>query len=241
VDGRVALVTGGARGIGLAVCGLLAAEGMTVLLTARDPARAAEAAAALSAGGADVRPIALDVTDDESVADAAEAVRRDPGRLDVLVNNAASFADWGETASSADLDAARGVMETSLWGSWRVAQAFLPLLREGERPRLVNVSSGGGSHGDPQFGLTTGGGAAAGYGVAKAAVNALTACLAAELAGTPVIVNAVDPGLTATAPGMEEMGARPVMDGAASVAWAALLPDDGPRGGFFRDGSPLPW
>ena len=107
MDGRVALVTGGARGIGLAVCGLLAAE----------------AAAALSAGGADVRPIALDVTDDESVADAAGAVRRDPGRLDVLVNNAASFADWGETASSADLDAARGVMETSLWGSWRVGRA----------------------------------------------------------------------------------------------------------------------
>ena len=157
------------------------------------------------------------------------------------MNNAASFADWGETASSADLDAARRVMETSLWGSWRVAQAFLPLLREGERPRLVNVSSGGGSHGDPQFGLTTRGGAATGYGVAKAAVNALTACLAAELAGTPVIVNAVDPGLTATAPGMEEMGARPIMEGAASVAWAALLPDDGPRGGFFRDGSPLPW
>jgi len=241
VDGRTALVTGGARGIGLEVCRILAAEGMTVLLTARDAGRAAAAAAALAADGADVRPLALDVTDDASVAAAAAAVRADPGRLDVLVNNAASFADWTETASTADLAGARGVMETSLWGSWRVAQAFLPLLRDSPRPRLVNVSSGGGSHGDPQFGLTTRGGAASGYGVAKAAVNALTACLAAELAGTPVIVNAVDPGLTATAPGMEEMGARPVAEGAASVAWAALLPDDGPRGGFFRDAAPLPW
>ncbi len=236
----MALVTGGARGIGLEVCRILAAEGMTVLLTARDAARAADAAASLSGDG-DVRPLALDVTDDASVAAAVVAVRADPGRLDVLVNNAASFADWTETASTADLDAARAVMETSLWGTWRVTNALLPLLRESPRPRVVNVSSGGGSHGDPVFGLTTRAGAATGYGVAKAAVNALTASLAAELAGTPVIVNAVDPGLTATAPGMEEMGARPVAEGAASVAWAALLPDDGPRGGFFRDGAPLPW
>jgi NAD(P)-dependent dehydrogenase (short-subunit alcohol dehydrogenase family) len=103
------------------------------------------------------------------------------------------------------------------------------------------VSSGGGSHADDQFGLTRRGGAAASYGISKAAVNALTATLAAELAGTPIIVNAVCPGLTATWPGAEQMGARPVADGAASVLWAAMLPDDGPRGGLFRDGEPLGW
>ena len=84
-------------------------------------------------------------------------------------------------------------------------------------------------------------GAAATYGISKAAVNALTATLAAELADTPILVNAVCPGLTATWQGAEQMGARPVADGAAAVVWAATLPDDGPRGGFFRDGAPLGW
>ena len=75
----------------------------------------------------------------------------------------------------------------------------------------------------------------------KAAVNALTSKLAAELEGTGILVNSVDPGLTATAPGMEEMGARPIPAGASSVAWAATLPDDGPSGSFFRDGEPMAW
>jgi NAD(P)-dependent dehydrogenase (short-subunit alcohol dehydrogenase family) len=107
--------------------------------------------------------------------------------------------------------------------------------------RIVNVASGGDSHGDPQFGLATPGGTAASYGISKAAVNALTSKLAAELDGTGVLVNSVAPGLTATAPGMEEMGARPIPEGATSVVWAATIPDDGPSGGFFRDGEPMPW
>ena len=107
--------------------------------------------------------------------------------------------------------------------------------------RIVSVASGGDSHGDPQFGLATPGGTAASYGISKAAVNALTSKLAAELDGTGVLVNSVDPGLTATAPGMEEMGARPIPEGATSVVWAATIPDDGPSGGFFRDGEPMPW
>jgi NAD(P)-dependent dehydrogenase (short-subunit alcohol dehydrogenase family) len=98
------------------------------------------------------------------------------------------------------------------------------------------VASGAGSHGDPVFGLPTGGGAPATYGISKAAVLALSSTFAAELADTPVLVNAVCPGLTATAPGMEQMGARPVDAGAAGIVWAATLPDDGPRDGFFRDG-----
>jgi NAD(P)-dependent dehydrogenase (short-subunit alcohol dehydrogenase family) len=117
----------------------------------------------------------------------------------------------------------------------------LPLIRESAHGRIVNVSSGAGSHGDALFGLTTGDGAVASYGISKAALNALTTTLAAELDGSGILVNAVCPGLTATAPGMEAMGARPVSEGAASVVWAATLPDDGPNGGFFRDGQPLPW
>jgi len=239
-DGRsVALVTGAARGIGREVARQLAERGMVILLAARGDK--AEAAAREVAGdGRDVRPLALDVTDEASVEAARRVVDGGLGRLDVLVNNAAAYADWSETAAAADLAAARRVFETNLFGTWRVTQAFLPLLRESAHPRLVVVSSGAGSHGEPHFGLAAGGSAAS-YGISKAALNALVAKLAAELAGTGVLINAVDPGLTATAHGMEAMGARPVTEGAASVVWAATLPDDGPTGGFFRDGEPLPW
>lgn len=228
----VVLVTGAAKGIGREVARQLAERGDTVIVSARDGARAQAVADELG-----VRAIQLDVTDDASVAAAAGALRE----LDVLVNNAAAFVDWTEMASAADLDTARAVLNTNLLGTWRVTQSMLPLIRRSPHPRIVMVSSGGGSHADEQFGLTRRGGAAATYGISKAALNALTATLAAELADTPILVNAVCPGLTATWPGAEQMGARPLADGAASVVWAVTLPDDGPRGGFFRDGDPIGW
>lgn len=179
----------------------------------------------------------LDVTDAAAVAAAA----RELPALDVLINNAAAYVDWTETVSGADLQAARQVLETNLYGPWQLTQALLPALRGSAGGRIVNVSSGAGSHGDPAVGLGARGGAAASYGISKAALNALTTTLATELAGTGILVNAVCPGLTATWPGAEAMGARPVDRSAAGVVWAATLPADGPTGGFFRDGAPLPW
>jgi NAD(P)-dependent dehydrogenase (short-subunit alcohol dehydrogenase family) len=214
---------------------------MTVLLTARDLAKAEAAAQLLAGEGLRVRPYALEITQEQSVRQLAEQLEREFGRLDVLINNAGAYVDWSETATTAKLDAVIGVLQTNLIGAWRTIQLMLPLIKLSGHGRIVNVSSGAGSHGDLQFGLTTGNGSVASYGVSKAALNALTAKLAAELEGSGIIVNAACPGLTATAPGMEAMGARPVADGAASVVWAATLPDDGPSGGFFRDGQPLPW
>jgi NAD(P)-dependent dehydrogenase (short-subunit alcohol dehydrogenase family) len=222
----VALVTGGARGIGCEVGRQLAERGMTVILGARDPDRSGAAADQLAGLGLEVRAGTIDVADGESVATLVAWVEGEFGALDVLVNNAAAFADWSERASGADLESSRAV---------------LPLLRRSEHGRIVNVSSGSGSHGETQFGLAAPGGTAASYAISKAALNALTSKLAAELDGTGILVNSVDPGLTATAPGMEEIGARPIPEGAASVVWAATIPDDGPTGGFFRDGEPLPW
>ncbi len=237
----LALVTGASRNIGLEVVRQLAGRGITVILTAREAAKAEAAAQSLLAEGLSVIARPLDVTDEASVKALAAWVEAEYGRLDVLVNNAAGFADWMEKPSSADLAAVQTLMETNLYGAWRVSQAFLPLLQKSAHPRLVNVSSGAGSHGDTQFGLTTNNGSTASYGISKAALNALTVKFAAELSGTGVLVNAVCPGLTATAPGMEAMGARPIPAGAASIVWAATLPDDGPSGGFFRDGKPLTW
>jgi NAD(P)-dependent dehydrogenase (short-subunit alcohol dehydrogenase family) len=143
--------------------------------------------------------------------------------------------------STADLEAAERVMQVNLFGNWRMIQAFLPLLKRRADPRIVNVGGGAGSYGDPGFDLPVRGGAAATYGISKAALNALTSTLAAELAATPVIVNAVCPGSTATYPGAEATGAAQWCEAPAGVAWAATLPDDGPCGGFFRDGKPLDW
>jgi NAD(P)-dependent dehydrogenase (short-subunit alcohol dehydrogenase family) len=237
---RTVLITGAAKGLGREVARQLATEGHHVLLAARRAADA-EAAAAELGEHVDALRVDLDVTDPDAVAEAATALTAEPGGLDVLVNNAAGYVDWGETASDADLDASRAVLEVNLYGSWRLTQALLPLLRRSPAPRVVNVSSGAGSHGDPAFGLTARGGAAASYGISKAALNALTSTLATELAATGVLVNAVCPGLTATYPGAEAMGARPVEESATGVVWAATLPADGPTGGFFRDREPLPW
>jgi NAD(P)-dependent dehydrogenase (short-subunit alcohol dehydrogenase family) len=230
----VVLVTGAARGLGREVGRQLAAAGHDVILGARRPDAAEQAAAEV---GARALPSGLDITDPASVTAAAGELTE----LDVLVNNAAAYVDWTETVSAADLQAARQVMETNLYGPWRLTQALLPVLRRSAAARIVNVSSGAGSHADPAFGLSARGGAAASYGISKAALNALTSTLATELAGTGILVNAVCPGLTATWEGAYAMGARPVEQSATGVVWAATLPDGGPTGGFFRDGAPLAW
>jgi NAD(P)-dependent dehydrogenase (short-subunit alcohol dehydrogenase family) len=239
--GRVALVTGANRGLGLGVARQLAEAGMTVFLTARDAEKGGTAASALREEGLAVRFLSLDVTDAAAPARIARQVEVQTGRLDVLVHNAAAFADWSETASSADLEAVERMLQVNLVGPWRLTQALLPLLKRSDAGRIVFVTSGAASHGETAWGLSANGGAAASYGVSKAALNALAVKWAAELADTPILVNAVDPGLTDTAPGMADMGARPVAESAPGVVWAATLPAHGASGGFFRDGGPIPW
>ena len=223
----VSLVTGANRGIGQEVCRQLVAHGHTVILTARS---AEDAAAAARPIGAD--PLQLDVTDADSVANARREVEARYGHLDVLVNNAAILYDTWQRAATADLAVVREAAETNLYGPWLMVEEFLPLLRRSAHPRIVNVSSESGS-------LAGMGGGTPAYAASKAALNALTRMLAAELRGDGILVNAVCPGWVAT--DMGGPGGRRVADGAASVVWAAVLPDSGPTGGFFRDGKPLPW
>ena len=223
----ISLVTGGNRGIGREVCRQLAAAGHEVVLTARDIAAATAAAEVVGAV-----PLRLDVTDGDSVAAAAAIVKDRYGRLDVLVNNAAISYDSWQRAITADLAVVREAAETNLYGPWQLVQRFLPLLRASDHPRIVNVSSEAGS-------LASMGGGTPAYSASKAALNALTRMLAAELRAERFLVNAVCPGWVAT--DMGGPGGRPVSEGAAGLVWAATLPDDGPTGGFFRDGRPLPW
>ncbi len=224
----IALVTGANRGIGLEVCRQLAHSQMRVLLGARDPSKGEAAARLMAQGGLDVEAVALDVTDAASI----QALRDRVGAADVLVNNAGVDYDTDQTALSADLARVRRTFETNLFGAWMMAQAFAPGMRDRRWGRIVNVSSGAGS-------LAGMGRRTPGYSASKAALNALTRLLAAELAGTGVLVNSVCPGWVAT--DMGGRGGRLVQDGAASVVWAATLSNDGPTGGFFRDGRPLPW
>jgi len=240
---KIALVTGVGKdtGLGFAVARALAEAGAVVIVSARHLAQAEEMAVKVGPG---TEALALDIADPASVTTAAEAVAAQHGRLDILISNAASAGVWGQTAGTADLDDVRRTLDVTLLGTWRVAQAFLPMLRQSAAGRLVHVSSGAGSHGDTVFGLASGNSMGPGYGVAKAGVNALTTILAAEEASTEksdVKINAVCPGFTATFPGGQEMGARPAEDSVAGILWAAALPADGPSGGFFRDGKVLPW
>lgn len=240
---KVVVVTGAGRreGIGFEVARQLAQRGMTVVLTARKKSDAEARARELSKDGTEVVAEELDVASDEGVRGFADRMAARFPRIDVLINNAAGRSAYGETPSAADLSQAHGVGEVILFGAWRLTQALLPLIKRSGDARIVNVSSGAGSHGDPAFGLQSDNAMGPAYAVAKAALNALTSAFAKELSGQGILVNAVCPGFTATFPGAEKMGARPVAEGAASVVWAALLPKGGPSGGFFRDGKPLPW
>jgi NAD(P)-dependent dehydrogenase (short-subunit alcohol dehydrogenase family) len=232
-DGRVALVTGANRGIGREVARQLAERGYEVLLSARDGAKASAAATELAAGtGGLVRPLTLDVSDPQSISEAAAAVRSNPGRLDVLVNNAGIGSDFGVAGVDPDFAAMQRALDTNFYGAYRLTVELLDLLRASEHPRIVNVSSGMG-------GVAEMGGWSPGYRVSKAALNAMTRILATELRDAGFLVNSACPGFVNTDMGGPMGASKPVEDGAAGIVWLATLDDDGPTGGFFRDGRPV--
>ena len=228
---RVALVSGANRGIGLEVARQLGSRGMDVVLGARDPEGGAAAAESLSEQGIAARSHQLDVTDQASVDALAADLERDHGRLDVLVNNAGVYPSG--KAAEMDPDVAERTWQVNALGAWRLAVALVPLMLRGGGGRIVNVSSGAGS-------LETMDRWMPAYNVSKAALNAITRVLADDLDGSGILVNSVCPGWVRTDMGGSS-APRSVEEGAASVLWAALLPDDGPTGGFFRDGEPVPW
>lgn len=228
MDKKIAVVTGGNRGIGLEVCRQLAKRGYAVVLGSRDLSKGEAAAAGLDG---EVIAKKLEVSNPDDVKALATWVAEEYGRLDVLINNAGVNYDADEQATNVDLHQVRKTFEVNVFGAWQVAQAFIPLLKKSEYARLVNVSSGAGSLYEMRGGLPA-------YGVSKAALNALTRKLAAELKADGILVNAVCPGWTDTDMGG---GGHPVSEGAAIVVWAATLDNNGPTNGFFRDGESIAW
>jgi NAD(P)-dependent dehydrogenase (short-subunit alcohol dehydrogenase family) len=224
-DRPVALVSGANRGIGREIARQLAtAHGFAVLAGARD----SEAAGPPDHEAIELVP--LDVADQASVDRLAERIASDPGRLDALVNNAGVYGGY-ESVGDYDLDEAHAVLETNLFGAWRLITALLPLLRKSPHGRIVNVSSGGGQLSD-----MNGGGAA--YRVSKTGLNALTRILANDEPG--ILTNSMCPGWVRTDMG-GSAAPRSVEEGADTAVWLATLPDDGPNGGFFRNREPIPW
>lgn len=223
---RTALVTGASRGLGRAVATALHGLGHQVLLAVRDERDGRRIAAEL---GGDASVLALDVGDPESVARAAKAA----GPVDILVNNAGVQLDWGSKPSAVAFDALEATFAVNLFGAWRVCQALLPGMVERGWGRVVMVSSGAGSF--------TNGIAAqcSAYSVSKAALNALASALATEVAGTGVLVNAVNPGLVRTR--MRPDAEQSPEAAAEAVVHAATLPDDGPNGAFLRRGAVIGW
>jgi NAD(P)-dependent dehydrogenase (short-subunit alcohol dehydrogenase family) len=236
MNNSTALVTGANKGIGKEIARRLADAGLTVYLGSRDGERGQRAVDEI---GGDTRLLVLDVTDDQSIAEAAQQVPD----LDILVNNAGIMVD-GSSQAEADVDSFRRTYETNLFGVIAVTKAFLPALRRSAKPRIVNISSGTGSltrssGQDPQFAPT---GVGAAYRSSKTALNAVTLFYAQSL-GDAFKVNALAPGLRAT-----DLNARAAAsdgdpaEAAAGAVRLALLPDDGPTGEFHDwDGNPVPW
>lgn len=231
---RIALVTGGNRGIGHEICRQLALAGIGVVMSARDAAKGKAAAKKFAESGASVSFLQLDVTSEKSIADSMAWIDSTFGRLDILVNNAGVYLDArGAPTLALDAKVLRDTLETNLVAPLRMAQAAIPLMRKNGYGRIVNLSSTMGQ-------LDQMGGGSPAYRISKAALNALTRVLAVDIADNPIKVNSMHPGWVRT-----DMGGpsapKSVEEGADTAVWLATLPDDGPSGGFFAERKAIPW
>jgi NAD(P)-dependent dehydrogenase (short-subunit alcohol dehydrogenase family) len=247
---RIALITGANQGVGLRVAKELVANGVAVLVGARNFERGEAAAKEIGKGAIALQ---IDVTDRVSIDAAAETIRKEFGRLDLLVNNAAisntrkgdlSLQEYAKITlpSNVSLDEVRAVWETNVFGVLAVYQAMLPLLRESSDARIVNVSSGVGSlttNADPAYQHRAFYSPV--YPASKAALNAITLAMMIELDSTGIKVNLVSPGFTKTNLN-GYAGTESVEDGSREVVCVALLGADGPTGTFTRwENVTIPW
>jgi NAD(P)-dependent dehydrogenase (short-subunit alcohol dehydrogenase family) len=238
---RVALVTGGNRGIGFAIAKKLAALGITVLIGSRNREQGVKAQKRLERDGLGVHFILLDVTDALSIQTAVGRIKDNFRRLDILVNNAGIMIDSKTGIMELSATIFQNTLETNALGPLLLSQACLPLMKSNKYGRIVNMSSTLGSltdiaspdslHAEVQ---------SPAYRLSKTVLNGITVLLASELRGTNILVNSACPGWVRTDMGGDQAPLSPEQ-GADTSVWLATLPDGGPSGGFFRERQPIPW
>ena len=250
IDRRVALITGANRGIGLQTAKDLGSDGIILFIGARSVAKGKDAAKKMRRQGFEAETVHLDVTDPVTHEKAYDFFSRRWGRLDILVNNAgvclerltANISDpTAGQQSTFSLGILRETFETNFFGTVALTQKLLPLIRRAPAGRIVNVSSLMGSlslQADPSSPIYHCNLFA--YNASKAALNSFTIHLAYELRDTSIKVNSAHPGWVKTEMGGENADLE-VSEGGKTSAWLAALPEDGPTGGYFHLGQPLPW
>jgi NAD(P)-dependent dehydrogenase (short-subunit alcohol dehydrogenase family) len=247
MDKQIALITGANKGIGFEIARQLGQKGILVVLGARTLPKAENATARLKEEGIAALAVKLDVTDPDDVRAVPGFFATRFGRLDILINNAGISLEFGSNGSPAvkpsevGLDLLRRTFETNFFGVYAVTQSLLPLLRKSPAGRIVNHSSILGSltiHSDPKADLDDFKTLA--YNSSKTALNALTVHLAYELKDSGIKVNSAHPGWVKTDMG-GEAAPMSIEEGARTAVWLATLPTDGPTGGYFHNGKPLPW
>jgi NAD(P)-dependent dehydrogenase (short-subunit alcohol dehydrogenase family) len=241
--GKIALITGANKGIGLETAKQLGQLGVTILVGTRDLAKGEAAAEALRGMGVDARAIKLDVVNEADRTAAAKFIEQEFGRLDILINNAGVMLDGrlrNETSTTSS-KVLRETFETNFFAVVELTQILLPLIRKSDAGRIVNLSSILASltlhatKGSPIYNAKT-----FAYDASKAALNSFTIHLAHELSGTKIKVNSAHPGWVKTDMGGD--GAQmEIVDGAKTSVQLATLPADGPTGGYFHIGESLPW
>jgi len=230
---QVAVVSGANRGIGLEISARLADLGFTVIFTSRDEEKGLKAMNGLLKSGRKFVFFKLDVTNKTDGRKLSEFLEKEYGRVDVLFNNAAILPDENESAVSVDLSIVSKTFETNTVGAFMVAQAVIPLMKENNYGRIINISSGLGA-------LSTMGGGYPAYRISKASLNAITRMLADELSNFNILVNSVDPGWVKTDMGGPN-ASKTTAQAVDSILWLAQLPDNGPSGKFFRNKQEAPW
>lgn len=234
MDKKVAVVTGGNKGIGFEVCRQLGQKGYKVILTSRSIENGKAACLKLEEEGLDVSFFHLDVTNEFHIKALRERLEKGYSRCDVLINNAGIMLDGqGPGPLKIPLETVEKTLKTNTFAPLRLSQELIPLMKKHHYGRIVNVSSGLGQLDEMQSGFTA-------YRISKTALNAVTKILAAELKDTNILVNAACPGWVKTDMGGPNAERTP-KEGADTIVWLAGLEDNGPTGGSFRDRKPIPW
>ncbi|UXR64133.1 SDR family NAD(P)-dependent oxidoreductase [Bdellovibrio bacteriovorus] len=234
---KIAVITGANRGLGLALTEALAQRGYKVLMAMRNPDKAQKTLNGLMMKGFDVVPMKLDVSQEKSINDFVETIKREYGFVDVLVNNAGILIDSEDGGNASVFKTKAATLQksfaTNTMGPFLLTQKIFPLMKQEGYGRIVNVSSSMAQLSEKQN-------ASAAYRISKTALNMVTTLFASEVQGEDICVNSVSPGWVRTDMGGPNAD-RSVEQGIKGILWAATLPKGGPNGGFFRDGEPLGW